>query len=179
MEKLVLVRPSKELKSKALDFKEEHLNLGETELHGGALIDSMEYEDWLQLTYENSKKESVHSNWVVTSTFFVMRKSDNKIIGMVDIRHTLNDFLRNYGGHIGFGVRPSERKKGYATQILQAALEHAKEISLEKVMVACYKENEASRKTILKCGGMLEREFLHSDGKYVQVYWINLVSSFN
>ncbi|WP_283592128.1 GNAT family N-acetyltransferase [Clostridium butanoliproducens] len=163
-----------ELKYKALDYKEEHMKIGESELHGGALLDKMQYEDWLQLTDDNSCDETVHSDWVVSSTFFVYRKMDNKIIGMVDIRHTLNDFLRNYGGHIGFGVRPSERRKGYATQILNIALEQAKGLNLPKVMLACYKENEPSRKTILKCGGNLEKEFLYSDGKHVQIYWINI-----
>lgn len=162
-----------DLKDKALDYKEEHLKIGETELHGGALLDKMQYVDWLQLTEDNSCNETVHSNWVVSSTFFVCHKTDGKIIGMVDIRHTLNDFLRDYGGHIGFGVRPSERRKGYAVQILNMALKYAKGLDLFKVMLACYKENEASRRTIMKCGGQLEKEFLYSDGKPVQVYWIS------
>lgn len=77
---------------------------------------------------------------------------------MVTIRHYLNDFLANYGGHIGYGVRPTERQKGYAAQILNFALKYAKSVGLTKVMLPCYKDNIASRKTILKCSGKFEHE---------------------
>lgn len=92
---------------------------------------------------------------------------------MIDIRHSLNDFLCNYG-HIGYGVRPSERKKGYATQMLKMALDYARQIRLSKVMLACYKDNEASSKIIQKCNGIFEKEILHPNGKIIQVYWITL-----
>lgn len=72
------------------------------------------------------------------------------------------------------GVRPSERKKGYATQMLAKALEYCKdEIGLEKAMISCYQSNEPSRKTILNAGGILEKEY-EKDGEIVQIYWINL-----
>ncbi|ETI96234.1 MAG: hypothetical protein Q606_CBAC00089G0001, partial [Intestinibacter bartlettii DORA_8_9] len=106
-------------------------------------------------------------------TFFVVRTSDNRIVGMVDIRHRLNYFLSICGGHIGYSVRPSERKKGYGTEILKQALEYAKTININNVMLACYKENEGSRKIIVKCGGKLEKEFTYIDGKIIQVYWID------
>jgi len=70
---------------------------------------------------------------VVSSTFFVCYKADKKIIGMANIHHTLNDFLLDYGRHIGFGVHPLEQRKGYATQILNMALEYAKKLSLAKL----------------------------------------------
>ena len=76
-------------------------------------------------------------------------------------------------GHIGYSVRPSERKKGYGTEILKQALEYAKTININNVMLACYKENEGSRKIIVKCGGKLEKEFTYIDGKIIQVYWID------
>lgn len=144
-------------------------------LHGGSLFDSIDsYEEWLDHLKANSRPETLRPGWVVSSTFFAVRGSDGKIVGMVDIRHELNDFLRNYGGHIGYGVRPSERNKGYATRILLLALDYCRGLGLDKVMLACDKENAASRKTILKCGGVLEHEFLHTDGKTVQVFWISL-----
>lgn len=174
MEKLVLVRPTEELREAALDYKEEHLRQGETVLHGSALFDSMEFEPWLKLTQENALGQTVRPDWVQASTFFVFRQSDGRLVGMVDIRHELNAFLAAYGGHIGYGVRPSERQKGYATQMLRMALDFARSIGLRQVMVACYKENEASRRTILKCGGAFEREFIHTDGKAVEVYWLEI-----
>ena len=134
------------------------------------------YDEWLKLLKSNSKKETVQDNYAVTTQFFGVRERDNKIVGMINIRHELaNDFLRNYGGHIGYGVRPTERKKGYVTQMLAQALEYCKkELKLEKVMLGCYKENEPSRKTILKAGGVLEKELKTEEGKIAQVYWIKL-----
>ena len=75
---------------------------------------------------------------------------------------------------LGTGVRPTERKKGYATQMLAMALDYCKnEIKLDKVMINCHKENIPSRKTILNAGGILEREY-EKDGKIIQLYWVNL-----
>ena len=75
---------------------------------------------------------------------------------------------------LAIGVRPTERKKGYATQMLAKALEYCKsEIGLDKVMISCYKSNEGSRKTIINAGGVLEKEY-KKEGEFVQVYWINL-----
>ena len=174
MDELLLLRPSKELQAQAEEYKLEHLTFGENELHGGALFDRLPFDEWLELVQKNSSEETVSPNWVVSSTFFVVRIMDNRIVGMLDIRHTLNDFLREYGGHIGYGVRPTERRKGYATQILKLGLDYCREIGLAKVMLACYKDNVASGKTILRFGGVLEREFVYTDGKTVQVYWIGL-----
>lgn len=175
MDKLELIKPTKELEKEAFEYKQEHIENGESELHGSALFDKIDiYDDWLKLLKANSKEKTVDPNWVVSSTFFVVRKSDQKIIGMIDIRHTLNDFLRKYGGHIGYGIRPSERRKGYALQVLKMGLEYARQIGLTKVMLACYSENLASRKTIEKCNGSFENEFLYTNGKIVQIYWISL-----
>ncbi|NFN85952.1 GNAT family N-acetyltransferase [Clostridium sporogenes] len=104
-----------------------------------------------------------------------MRKTDNKIIGIIDIRHNINnDFLAAYGGHIGYSVCPSERRKGYATQMLKMALEFERTIGLEKVMLGCYSDNIASIKTIERCGGIRTEEKLYIDKKPMYVYWILL-----
>jgi len=175
MDTLLLVRPAPEHRAQAADYLNEHIQAGEPHLHGGAILEQMEYDAWLQLLRDNSDPQTTHAQWVTASTFFVVRETDGRIIGMVDIRHRLNDFLAAYGGHIGYGVRPTERRKGYATAILQMALRYAKEtLGLSRVMVACYQDNEPSRKTIQKCGGKLERTFVHTDGKMVEVYWIAL-----
>lgn len=174
MNTIKLVAPTLDMESAASDYIREHAEHNEPDLHGAALLEKLSYADWIKQLENNSKEETVTPGWVQSSTFFGIRESDGKIIGVIDIRHKLNDFLREYGGHIGFGVRPTERRKGYASEMLQLALQYSKTIGLEKVMLACYKENEASRNTILKHGGKLEREFTHTDGKEVQVYWITL-----
>jgi predicted acetyltransferase len=175
MESLLLVTPTKDHERAALEYRQEHFDNGEMLLHGSSLFDIIEsYNLWLDHLKANASPATVQEGWVVSSTFFGIRESDGRIVGMIDIRHTLNDFLRNNGGHIGYGVRPSERFKGYATRMLELALEKCRQLGLERVMLACEKENTASRKTIMKCGGGLEREFEHSDGKTVQVFWITI-----
>ena len=175
MERLELVLPNNDFEIAAMDYKKEHLDNLENELHGSALFDKIYvFDDWLALLKNNSDEKTVNPDWVVSTTYFAIRKYDSKIIGMIDIRHTLNELLENYGGHIGYGVRPSERNKGYATQMLKLALEYCVQINLKTVMLACYKGNVASRKTIEKCGGILGKEFLYTDGKIVQVFWITL-----
>jgi len=170
-----LIRPQKEHETMALEYIHEHIEYGESDLHGGALMEKKaSFNEWLTMVENNKDKSTVQDGWVPASTFFAIRKEDGKIVGMMDIRHELNDFLREYGGHLGMGVRPTERRKGYATQILMKALDYCRILGLDKVMAACYKENIASRNTILKCGGILEREFTYTDGKIVQVFWISI-----
>lgn len=174
MEPLRLVVPDQSHAGAALDYIREHAEHGEPDLHGGALLERLPYAEWLARLKANSDEKTVRPGWVVSSTFFAVRPGDGRIVGMIDIRHSLNDFLRNYGGHVGYGVRPSERNKGYATQMLRLALAYARKIGMDRMMLACYRDNEPSRRTILKCDGVLEREFVHTDGKTVQVYWITI-----
>ena len=102
-----------------------------------------------------------------------IREKDNYIIGMIDIRHCLNDFLLQAGGHIGCGVRKSERKKGYAKQMIKLALEKCKKLKIEKVLITCNEDNIASEKSIISCGGILE-DIRTVDGKNYKRFWIKL-----
>lgn len=174
MNEVKLVIPTKEHEAEVIDYKTEHFHNNEFDLHGGALLEKMSYDDWLLQLKNNSNQSTVNPDWVVSSTFLAIRKNDNKMVGMIDIRHTLNQFLREYGGHIGYGVRPSERNKGFATEILRMGLDYCKQLGLQKVMLACYKDNEASSRTIIQCGGVLEKEFLYEHEKMVRVFWIAL-----
>lgn len=175
MDTLKLIVPTKNNKEAALAFRKEHFDHGESVIHGSALFDKIEsYDDWLKHILDSSHEETVRPGWVVASTFFVVRQSDDRIVGMIDVRHRLNEFLKNYGGHIGYSIRPAERNKGYATQALGKALNYAATIQLSKVMLACYQDNIASRKTIEKCGGILDKEFLDKEGKVIRFYWIAL-----
>jgi predicted acetyltransferase len=170
------------METEALAFRWEHFDCGETTIHGSALFDRINsYDEWLLHVGRYSDKETVQPEWVTGSVFFSVRESDNKIIGIIDIRHYLNDFLSKYGGHIGYAVRPSERRKGYATEMLRLALGYCRNLGLDKVMLGCYKDNLPSVRTIEKCGGILEKEIpyfdgrpAYFDGKPVLVYWISL-----
>ena len=104
----------------------------------------------------------------------VVREEDKKIIGMVSIRLNLNNDLLFHAGNIGYSIRPTERRKGYASYALYLALEYCKSKDLDKVLVTCYKENIASSKTIKSCYGILENEIKDTLGKILQRYWIDV-----
>ena len=173
MNELTLRQISKDDKEHVWAYREAFLSHGET-LHGGAgLAEAADFESWF-LDIKNSKsEETVKAGWVPATTYLAIRKSDERMVGIINIRHRLNDFLLNFGGHIGYSVRRSERQKGYATQMLRLALEACPKLKLSKVLLTCDKENIASVKTILANGGKLENEVPEGD-KMTQRYWINL-----
>jgi predicted acetyltransferase len=112
---------------------------------------------------------------VPTTKFFLLEEGSPKILGVIDIRHRLNDhLLNNPGGHIGYAIAPSERRKGYATQQLRLALEKCREMGIGPVLITCDKENMASAKVIQRNGGVLEDERASKEGKVFQRYWITL-----
>ena len=110
---------------------------------------------------------------VPDSTFFCLDTERNRFVGAVNIRHYLNDALLKNGGHIGDGVRPSERRKGVATKMIALALEECKKLGIDKVLMVCDKDNIGSAKSIIKNGGVLENE-IAEDGVIEQRYWITL-----
>ncbi|MCF7923617.1 MAG: GNAT family N-acetyltransferase [Candidatus Izimaplasma sp.] len=111
---------------------------------------------------------------VPDSVFFLLDEDKNNLLGAVNIRHYLNEYLFKEGGHIGNGIRPSERRKGYATEIIRLALIECRKLEINKVLITCDKSNIGSVKSIIKNGGILENEFVNSDGDIEQRYWINL-----
>ncbi len=110
---------------------------------------------------------------VPDSTFFCLDTVRDRMVGAVNIRHRLNEKLLLNGGHIGDGVRPSERGKGIGTKMIALALLECKKLGIEKVLMVCDKDNIASARTIIKNGGVLENEVI-VDGVAEQRYWIQL-----
>ena len=167
-----LVLPTIEHKQAALDFRQEHFDNGEVMIHGGSgLENAADYESWLgkiqaAVTLEYSEA------LVPASVYWGIE--DQRIVGIIQIRHMLNQFLRDTYGHIGYGVRPSERRKGYATKMLTVALDICCELGIEKVLISCDKDNIISAKTILRNGGLYDRDIIDNDGDVVQQYWITL-----
>ena len=123
---------------------------------------------------ENLELKTATKDRVPDSVFFLLDESRDRLIGAVNIRHYLNDALLKSGGHIGDGIRPSERGKGYGNEIVRLALIECRKLGIDRVLMTCDKENIASAKSIIKNGGVLENEFINSDGKIEQRYRIDL-----
>ena len=134
------------------------------------------YKEWL-LSRDNERKGIVEEGRVPASFYFMM--DEDKIIGCISIRHNLNtDFLRRFGGHIGYNVRPSERGKGYGTEMLYLALFKCEELGLSDVMITCKKDNIASAKVIEANGGKLHEEvYIPEEDDIFKIYWVNVYES--
>jgi len=111
---------------------------------------------------------------VPDSVYFLLDVERNILLGAVNIRHYLNEYLLQSGGHIGDGIRPSERRKGYATELIRLSLIECKKLGIKRVLMVCDKTNVGSAKSIIKNGGVLETEFADQDGTIQQRYWIEL-----
>jgi len=167
-----LIRPTKELKEKALDFRQEFFDNGEKVINGSELLDQTEnYDDWLASVTANMSAKTVNPAWVVTDTFFAVDETE-KIVGIIDLRHTLNDFLRDLGNS-GYSVRPSERRKGIASEMLRQLLTIAVQSGMTELHLSVEKTNEPSIKTITKNGGVYERSF-EFEGELADIYRIAL-----
>ena len=165
-----LERPIKENEAEALAFKQEFIDNGEQTINGSELLDQMDsYDEWLKSVSDNTSPETVNPSWVVTDTYFAFGEK-NRLVGIIDLRHNLNDFLKDFGNS-GYSVRPSERRKGYATEMLRLLIERAAEIGLGKLQLSVERTNEPSVKTILKNGGKYERSFTF-EGEEADVYMI-------
>jgi predicted acetyltransferase len=96
------------------------------------------------------------------------------VLGTARLRHRLNESLRNAGGHIGYDIRPSERRKGYGNAILAMVLPRARELGLRRVLLTCAADNVASARIIERNGGVLESRGRLPDGRELLRYWIDL-----
>lgn len=103
---------------------------------------------------------------------FLVAEVDGQIVGRVSIRHRLNEYLQQRGGHIGFGIRPEFRGRGFATEILLEALKIASGLGIERVLVTCDDTNIASGRVIEKCGGVLENIVGMENVEKFRRYWI-------
>jgi len=173
MDNVYLVLPSIEHEQSYTNMMIEWENAGEHIYPGAIRRKGMNYSDWLNLVKSYNHKETCPSHLVPSDTYFLINDK-GKIIGAISIRHYLNENLLNTGGHIGYGIRPSERKKGYAKTMLKMALEKCIELGMKRILITCDKTNIGSAKTILVNGGILENEVVEDDGNVVQRYWITL-----
>lgn len=173
MNRIRLVLPDMKYKEQMEVYVKEYLETA-SRIDGGASIEKYEsYEMWLRQNALNQDEATVQEGLVPATTFFAVDKYTDQVIGMIDIRHYLNEHLYHVGGHIGYNVHPAYRRQGYAHEMLTLALIECLKFNITQVLITCHADNEASRRTILSCGGVLEDETEYK-GEMIQRYWIAL-----
>ncbi len=177
-EELKLVFPTEEYKEQVEEYLQEFLDNGENEIAGDGGLDRIkEFDKWLEKVRNDLSTETINKDRIPATLYLTIRKSDRKIVGNLQIRHFLNKKLLNHGGHIGDSVRPSERRKGYATEQIRLALDKCRELGINNVLMSCDKNNIGSAKSIQNNGGILENE-IYVGNELVQRYWISLKKRF-
>ncbi len=173
-----LVFPDLFYKEKAIEFIGEFYELNSAINGSGGLdryLKESTYEGWLNKILKDIDIANIAKSRVPALTYFYVREDDGRIVGMINIRLALNDFLRTEGGHIGYSIRPTERNKHYATKMLKCGLKVCEKIGIKEVMVTCNKSNIASAKVIKNCNGELDAEFYSDNFKeIIQRYLIKL-----
>ena len=173
MEKIILIKPNLSYGDEIIKYKEESLKENPL-INGAAGLDNFSsIEDWLEELKKRSSEATVPEGLVPSSTYLGVREKDNYIVGMIDIRHYLNEYLTQIGGNIGYSVRKTERNKGYAKQMLKLALEKCKELKIKKILITCDEDNIASKKVILSANAKFE-DIRNVDGENKKRFWIDL-----
>lgn len=178
--KIILKRPSLEYAKQILDYQAEFTR-NEEFMHGSGYLEmSTSIEEFITNSIQGEKEVKVDRSYFVEATqFLIIEQETNELVGMIQIRHRLNQTIAVIGGHIGYSIRKSKRKQGYAKAALRLALKYCKEeLHLLHILITCEQPNIASRKTIISQGGVKEDEVLFGE-KMIERYWIDLSCVFN
>lgn len=166
---LKLVRLTPEYKEQLFDMMDEWLAAGEKIIPTSIAINDYHNFDYYM---KNLCRNKEINGIVPETTYFCLDLDRNIFVGAVTVRHYLTEKLKQNGGHIGDGIRPSERRKGFATAMIGLALIEARKLGITEVLMCCDKRNIASAKSIMNNGGVLENEVVIGD-VIKQRYWIN------
>lgn len=179
MERLRHVVPSMEYMEKGIDYIQEHINVG-SHINGSGGLDKYldNYQGWLEKL--NQDRMCIPNEQRVPAETYYLVNEQDKIIGMINIRLCLNERLMKCGGHIGYGIRPSERNKGYNKINLYLALLRCQQLGIQEVILDCDSINLASFRTMEALGGVRIDEY-YSEQKQCLVwrYIINIDESIN
>ncbi|REK71431.1 GNAT family N-acetyltransferase [Paenibacillus paeoniae] len=170
-----LVKPSLEYREAYLEFYEDWLTEGvEAIVPWVAENDPHDFEAYVAFLYAaDSEEKLTNDDFVPHSTYWLINEED-EVVGAVNIRHRLNQKLLESGGHIGYGIRPSRRGRGYATAQLAEALKVTKAMGIERVLLVCDQDNEASERTIRRAGGVQDSQRTTDNGEVLKRFWIDL-----
>ena len=178
MTDIVLIEPTTEYAEDIWAFRQEIIDFDEDndDRFAGcsSLGDCRSAEEWINLCVMMKSAETVSKTGftVPAHTYLAVRKSDNRIVGVIDLRHHIDHpILGTWGGHCGYSVRPAERGKGYAKEMLRLNIMNAAKLGIERMLVTCDEGNIASKKTILANGGVFEKT-IEVDGVKMKRFWI-------
>ena len=172
MENLCLIKPNVDYEKEYSEMINDWKINDENHIPWFINLDTTNFMVMVEKLEGLSKGIGVEDGFVENSTYWLVN-SNKKIIGAINIRHRLNEFFLKYGGQVGYGVRPSERRKGYAKEILQMGLKICKNMGYGKVLLCCNADNTGSVKTIIGSGGILDSEGIFN-GEKIQRFWITL-----
>ena len=174
-EELYIRIPTVEDEKIVMEARAEFLEV-ESRIPGAGSLEKIEnYAEWLEKVIKDLSAETVPAGRVPSTQYLTFRKADDKLVGFVQLRHNIDiEHLAKYGGHIGDSIRPTERNKGYATKQIALAVQQAKNLGIEKVLITCKDWNTASARTIIKNDGVLENEITDSEGVKYKRFWIEV-----
>jgi predicted acetyltransferase len=171
---LTLVSPAVTFQAEMLAMIAEYTALGDQRYQDIAQVARTDFAAYIRQLEEMSQGIDLPPGYVPQTTFWSLRE-DNLLIGTSRLRHWLTPVLEQYGGHIGYDIRPSQRGRGYGTCQLALTLEKARELGLRRVLLTCDTDNVASARVIEKNGGQLAEQVVYRKiGKLVSRYWIDL-----
>ena len=170
-----LIEPTAEYCPQIQAYRQAFLDCGDS-MDGTSHLRRMDDpRKWVDYCRSLKDPDHVPAGSVPATQYIFVREEDNKIVGMLQIRHYLDDYCEKFGGHIGYSVIPSERRKGYATLMLKSALPACKKLGIDKVLITCIDSNVGSRKTILANGGIFDSVVYEPDKKvFIEKYRIDL-----
>lgn len=172
---MILTEPTIEYARQISEYRREFLEAGGSMDGTGSLRRTEDPAAWIQHCEDCKDPDKVPQGLVTATQYLYVREEDRKIVGMIQIRHYFNDYLEKFGGHIGYSVAPSERRKGYASRMLRDVLPECRKLGLDRVLVTCDHDNEGSRKTILNNGGVYDGTVFEPDEKvHLERYWIEV-----
>lgn len=167
---MVFRLPQIEDEAMLFDYVQEHCKNSETSIAASRALTSQPFSDWVSRMHRNAQE----GDETFGKSLMLLCMEKNRLIGLLSNRYDLPKELTKKIGDIGYGVCPSERRKGYATNMLRHALGVCRDMGKREVVVGCYKDNFASTKTILKCGGVFLNETAHENGKASRYYVFSL-----
>ena len=172
-EEIELVEPTEDLRDAYMEYVAEFEAAGEDKVPGSGAATGQNFAEFVGRLRDHARGIGLPEGYVPASTYWLV--GGGRILGTCDLRHRLTDALRDFGGHVGYSVRPSQRGKGYGTRQLALVLAEAGRLGIRRVLITCDKNNIASVRVIQKNGGVLASEsFSEQGGRITRRYWIDL-----